>query len=273
MAAYPPYQAYPGPAPALITPPPILVAAADPAPQQRLTVFFRFILLLPHLIVLCLMGIAALVVAFIGWWGALFTARLPLFAVNFLSGCLRWWTRVYAYAFLLTDVYPPFTPDDGPNLPGAGGDPRAAAAEPRRRLLPRLPPHPGQHPLHGSLLRGRHHGPHRVAGHARHRAAARLVPPGVRRGPPVPDPVLRLLGDADDRLPERALRRQAGNGGVGGRARARLRSARRRATARPAATVPLEGTSPAGTTPPAATTSLAGTARGRPPSQARGCSR
>ena len=78
MAAYPPYQTYPGPAPALITPPPILVAAADPAPQQRLTVFLRFILLLPHLIVLCLMGIAVLVVAFIGWWGALFTARLPL---------------------------------------------------------------------------------------------------------------------------------------------------------------------------------------------------
>ena len=127
MAAYPPYQAYPGPAPALISPPPILVAAADPAPQQRLTVFFRFILLVPHLIVLCLMSIAVLVVAFIGWWGALFTARLPLFAVNFLSGCLRWWTRVYAYAFLLTDVYPPFTPDEVPTYPV-----RVAIPEPQR---------------------------------------------------------------------------------------------------------------------------------------------
>jgi len=127
VAAYPPYQAYPGPAPALITPPPVLVAAADPAPQQRLTVFLRFILLVPHLIVLCLMSIAVLVVAFIGWWGALFTARLPLFAVNFLSGCLRWWTRVYAYAFLLTDVYPPFTPDEVPTYPV-----RVAIPEPQR---------------------------------------------------------------------------------------------------------------------------------------------
>ncbi len=262
MAAYPPYQAYPGPAPALITPPPILVAAADPAPQQRLTVFFRFILVVPHLIVLCLMGIAALVVAFIGWWGALFTARLPLFAVNFLSGCLRWWTRVYAYAFLLTDVYPPFTPDDDPELPGAGGDPRAAAAEPRRRLLPWRPPHPGQHPVHGRLLRGRHHGPHRVAGHALHRAAAGLVPPRVRRGPPVPDPVLRLPGDADDRLPGRALRRQAGNGGVGGRAGTRLRRAG--AGLRHARRLRR---------PRRATTPRRATARGRLPSQAPGCSR
>jgi hypothetical protein len=84
-------------------------------------------LVVPHLIVLCLMAIAALVVAFIGWWGALFTARLPLFAVDFLSGCLRWWTRVYAYMFLLTDVYPPFTPDDVPTYPV-----RVAVPEPQR---------------------------------------------------------------------------------------------------------------------------------------------
>jgi len=117
VTAYSPYQAYPGPAPVLITPPPILVAAADPAPQKRFTVCFRLLLVVPHLIVLCLLGIAALFVSFVGSWGALFTARLPLFAVTFLSGCLRWWTRVYAYTFLLTDVYPPFTLDEVPTYP------------------------------------------------------------------------------------------------------------------------------------------------------------
>lgn len=127
MTAYSPYQAYPNRAPDLIEPPPILVAAADPAPQRRFTVFFRLILILPHLIVLCFIGIAVVFVAFIGWWGALFTARLPQFAVNFLSGSLRWWTRVYAYTSLLTDVYPPFTLDDEPAYPV-----RVAIPEPQR---------------------------------------------------------------------------------------------------------------------------------------------
>jgi uncharacterized protein DUF4389 len=127
VTAYPPDQAYPSRAPDLIEPPPILVAAADPAPQRRFTVFFRLILLVPHLILLFLLSIAATVVTFIGWWGALFTARLPRFAVNFLSGCLRWWTRVYAYASLLTDVYPPFTLDDAPAYPV-----RVAIPEPQR---------------------------------------------------------------------------------------------------------------------------------------------
>ncbi len=120
VTAYPPYQpyqAYPGPGPAPIAPPPILVAVAEPTAQRRLYVALRLILVVPHLIVLCLLSVAAFVVAFIGWWGALFTGRLPLFAVNFLSGYLRWSTRVSAYLMLLTDVYPPFTPDDDPRYP------------------------------------------------------------------------------------------------------------------------------------------------------------
>jgi hypothetical protein len=115
---YQPYQAYPGPnVIATSGPPPILVAVAPPAPQPRLTVFFRLILAIPHLFVLAILGIAAEVVAFIGWWGALFTARLPQFAVDFLSGYLRWTTRVIAYVYLLTDAYPPFSLDDAPGYP------------------------------------------------------------------------------------------------------------------------------------------------------------
>ena len=75
MTAYSPYQAYPGPAPVLRAPPPILVAAAEPAPQRRVTVFFRFILAIPHSFVLYWLVFAAGFVPFIGWWGALFTGR------------------------------------------------------------------------------------------------------------------------------------------------------------------------------------------------------
>jgi hypothetical protein len=118
VTAYSPYQAYPGPAPAIAPePPPILVAVADPEPQRRVTVFFRLLLLVPHAIVLGVLGMVAGIVAFIGWWGALFTGQLPEFAVDFLSGFLRWSTRVTAYEFLLTDVYPPFTFDDDPAYP------------------------------------------------------------------------------------------------------------------------------------------------------------
>jgi uncharacterized protein DUF4389 len=121
VSAYSPYQGYPGPVPAFAMqqqqPPPIFVAVADPAPQSRLTVFFRYFMLIPHMFVLYFVGMAAGVVAFIGWWGALFTGQLPEFAYSFLSGWLRWTTRVSAYEFLLTDVYPPFALDDDTTYP------------------------------------------------------------------------------------------------------------------------------------------------------------
>lgn len=94
------------------TPAPVLVAFAGPAPQSRLTVAFRILLAIPQLIVLWLLGVAAGVITIIGWFGALFTGRLPVFAADFLTGYLRWLSRVYAYNYLLTDVYPPFTLDD-----------------------------------------------------------------------------------------------------------------------------------------------------------------
>jgi hypothetical protein len=94
------------------TPAPVLVAFAGSAPQSRLTVAFRIILAIPQLIVLWLLGVAAGVITIIGWFGALFTGRLPVFAADFLTGYLRWLSRVYAYNYLLTDAYPPFTLDD-----------------------------------------------------------------------------------------------------------------------------------------------------------------
>jgi hypothetical protein len=93
-------------------PAPVLVAFAGSAPQSRLTVAFRIFMAIPQLIVLWLLGIAAIVITIIGWFGALFTGRLPVFAADFLTGYLRWLSRVYAYNYLLTDVYPPFTLDD-----------------------------------------------------------------------------------------------------------------------------------------------------------------
>jgi hypothetical protein len=86
----------------------ILVAFAEPAPQNRLTVLVRIILAIPHLVVLWALGIAAEVVLIVCWFAALFLGRLPDGMAGFLSGYFRWMVRVQAYVFLLTDQYPPF---------------------------------------------------------------------------------------------------------------------------------------------------------------------
>jgi hypothetical protein len=57
------------------------------------------------------------VVLVIGWFGALFTGRLPQFAEEFLTGYLRWTTRVLAYECLLTDQYPPFSLESSAEFP------------------------------------------------------------------------------------------------------------------------------------------------------------
>jgi hypothetical protein len=90
-------------------PGPILLSAAGPAAQSRVTVAARLVLAVPHLIALYFLGIGAVAVAVIGWFGALAEGRLPAFAFNYLRGYLGWLTRVRAYLLLLTDEYPPFT--------------------------------------------------------------------------------------------------------------------------------------------------------------------
>jgi hypothetical protein len=91
---------------------PIQVGFAPSAPQSRVTIFFRWLMIIPHAIVLYFVQIGAAFVFFIGWWAALFTGRLPDSFAEFLTGTLRWYTRVHGYQALLYDAYPPFTFDD-----------------------------------------------------------------------------------------------------------------------------------------------------------------
>jgi len=85
--------------------------------QRRWTVLIRFILAIPQFFVLFFVGIGAFVVAFLGWFAALFTGRLPESFARFLLGYVRWTMRVSAYAFLMTDVYPPFALDADAGYP------------------------------------------------------------------------------------------------------------------------------------------------------------
>lgn len=98
----------PGPVPG----PRVEIWFAGPAKQRRLTVAFRIILAIPQFIVVYFLLIATYIVTIIGWFGALFMGRLPRWVYEFVSGVVRWSTRVEAYMFLLTDQYPPFSLDD-----------------------------------------------------------------------------------------------------------------------------------------------------------------
>ena len=79
--------------------------------RNRLTVGFRFILVIPHLICLTFLGLAAMVALLIGAFAVLFTGRWPDGLRRFVVGVFRWNTRVLAYHLLLVDEYPPFSLD------------------------------------------------------------------------------------------------------------------------------------------------------------------
>jgi hypothetical protein len=77
---------------------------------SRWMIFVKWLLALPHLIVLTFLAIAAYVVVTIAFFVILFTGRYPRGMFDFVVGTYRWFTRVSAYSsWLMTDRYPPFS--------------------------------------------------------------------------------------------------------------------------------------------------------------------
>jgi hypothetical protein len=69
----------------------------------------KWLLALPHYIVLGLLYIAAFFVVIVAWFAILFTGRYPRGLFTFVEGVIRWHNRVVGYAVtLVTDQYPPF---------------------------------------------------------------------------------------------------------------------------------------------------------------------
>jgi Domain of unknown function (DUF4389) len=77
--------------------------------RNRLTTAFRWILAIPHFVVLTFLAIATYFVVLVAFFVVLFTGHWPVAGARFAEGFLRWNTRLSAYVFLLTDAYPPFT--------------------------------------------------------------------------------------------------------------------------------------------------------------------
>jgi hypothetical protein len=69
----------------------------------------KWLLAIPHYVVLIFLWLAALVAVIIAWFAILFTGRYPRGLFDFVLGVFRWTNRVVGYAFVLvTDDYPPF---------------------------------------------------------------------------------------------------------------------------------------------------------------------
>jgi hypothetical protein len=69
----------------------------------------KWLLAIPHYVVLVALYIGAVVVAIVAWFAILFTGRFPRGLFDYLVGVGRWQNRVVGYAFIMvTDEYPPF---------------------------------------------------------------------------------------------------------------------------------------------------------------------
>lgn len=79
------------------------------ANRNRVTVGFRIILAIPQILVLAVLGIAALFAYIVAFFAVLFTGKWPEGVRKFIVGVQRWSVRVQAYTLLLTDEYPPFS--------------------------------------------------------------------------------------------------------------------------------------------------------------------
>jgi hypothetical protein len=70
----------------------------------------KWLLAIPHVIVLVFLYIAAIVMVVVAWFAILITGRYPRGIFDFVQGVIRWHNRVVAYALLMvTDRYPPFS--------------------------------------------------------------------------------------------------------------------------------------------------------------------
>ena len=84
---------------------------------SRFMPLVKWLLVIPHYIVLAILGIGAFFAIVIAWFAVLITGRYPRGLWNYVTGVMRWSARVTAYFYLMVDPYPSFSLEDDPDYP------------------------------------------------------------------------------------------------------------------------------------------------------------
>jgi hypothetical protein len=108
---------------------PVKLVVEDDLQRNRLTVFFRLILAIPHFIWIFLWTIAAIVAAIVNWVATLVQGQPPAGLHRFMCAYVRYLTHVNAYVGLVANPYPGFVGEEGEypidvTLPAPAAQPR-----------------------------------------------------------------------------------------------------------------------------------------------------
>src|SRR5579859_2297279 len=92
---------------------PVQLVVEDDLKRNRLTVFFRLLLVLPHIVWLILWSIAVFFAAILNWIVTLIAGRPGGSLHRFLSRYVRYVAHLYAYLWLVANPYPGFVGEVG----------------------------------------------------------------------------------------------------------------------------------------------------------------
>lgn len=92
---------------------PVRLVIADDLERPRLTVLFRLLLAVPHLVWLTLWSVAAVFAALAAWAAALVAGRVPVPLRRFLSAYVRYGAHLSAFLYLVGRRFPGFTGREG----------------------------------------------------------------------------------------------------------------------------------------------------------------
>lgn len=93
------------------------VGFGSPRRQSRVTVAFRGLLVLPHVLVLFVLSVVAVLLMSVGWFAALFLGRLPRWIAVYEMSVIAYSLRVTAYGYMLVNEFPPFSLSRGGDYP------------------------------------------------------------------------------------------------------------------------------------------------------------
>ena len=88
---------------------PLVFDVEYPEKLSRWLIFVKWLLAIPHWIILYALLAVAQAITFVAWFAILFTGRYPKGLFDFVVGIYRWEYNVYAYVLFLRDDYPPFS--------------------------------------------------------------------------------------------------------------------------------------------------------------------